>query len=29
MLIQVDGTDVNFEERGSGWPILMLHWRLS
>lgn len=25
MLIQVDGTDVNFEERGSGWPILMLH----
>lgn len=25
MLIQVDGIEVNFEERGSGWPILMLH----
>lgn len=25
MLIQVNGIDVNFEERGSGWPILMLH----
>lgn len=25
MLIQVDGIDVNFEERGLGWPILMLH----
>ena len=25
MLAHVDGIDVNYEQRGSGWPVLMLH----
>ena len=25
MLAHVDDIDVNYEQRGSGWPVLMLH----